>query len=172
MDPYVAGPGDLYVEEGYVVGGSFVVSDATLKNRLFSPADVLDRIVNANAPGWTDWVQFLVGDYEYQKAAFKIDMRGNGSQRIAMMSCNLTVDVPDTLNRGTAVIATAGEHLRIDFARPYHVLPEISAAVVSAPGPCYVKIISRDTNGFVATILSSADNSDATGTFSWNAAAY
>jgi hypothetical protein len=153
--------------------------NATLSAMICS-TDAMDQaafdefFARGNMPGYKPWRNFIPGDYEYKDAAFRVVMESANSDRGLLRSMQVSVDVPDVSDRGSATITagSASSGLFIAYARQFHVIPEIVvlarggvtnptvAELVGLPGLTGFTVRLRDTvtGAFVAGSLSWAAN--------------
>lgn len=125
------------------------------------------------APGFRNFRDFIPGDYDYRYAIFRAILESVGSDRPVVNRLEVSVDVPDVLDSGTATITDAGAGITVTFARTFHVAPEITLTLKGGTQIAIPKIIGSPTNTqFTAKLYDSATQAVVTGTFTWAAKAY
>lgn len=124
--------------------------------------------------GYTPFMEFRVGDYEYQKAIYKIELtRKNLNANTQLYDYAVHVDIPDTIDRGES--AVDGE-TKIYFNKHYYHAPEVNVTVVSGTEvimPTILDLDGEDDNGrYFTVILQNTAGESKAGRISWSARGY
>jgi hypothetical protein len=130
-----------------------------------------EMIENGHAPGYEKFKQFLAGDYDYQRAIFRAILESSSADRAVLQDLKLVVDVPDVHDTGTATISVAASGVTVNFARTFHVTPDVQLTLKGGTTVAIPRIESVSTTGFTAKLLDTAGN-PVTGTFTWAADGY
>lgn len=152
-----------------------VISDIKIGVNDITEDDFAAMLKSASAAGYDDFKPFMVGDYTYQKAIFKIALASVNSDRPQVASLNASVDVPDIFDRGSASLGNAdvANGLYVKFNRPFNTPPEVTMTLKSVTGgygiPTIIGPITKD--GFTFKILD-ASNTSIPGTIGWAAHGY
>jgi hypothetical protein len=153
--------------------GDFIISDIMLSSDNMDLAAFTDFMDYGNVPGYERWRDFIPGEYDYAEAMFRAVINSNNSDRGFLTGFQVTVDVPDLIDRGTAVVITAAIGIRVLFVRNFHIVPEMTLAIKGGVGmPGTPKITAVDLLGFNAIIEDASDFSLVTGSFTWAAHGY
>lgn len=153
---------------------NLVISDMMISTLPMTPKLFDEFMAYGNVPGYARWRDFIPGDYEYREAMFRAVLTSKNSDRGLLQTAQVTVDVPDLIDRGIATVVNAEVGVRVNFSRRFHIIPEITVATRGGHGDLTItpKIIgSPDLQGFTA-ILQDSNNNKVTGTFSWAAHGY
>lgn len=124
--------------------------------------------------GYTPFIEFKVGDYEYQAAIYRMVMtRNNLNANSLFYDYAVHVDIPDTFDRGES--AVNGE-TKIYFNKHYYHAPEVNVTVTGGTGILIPRIITlngKDDDGrYFSVILETADGESKAGRVSWSARGY
>lgn len=125
-------------------------------------------------PGYAPFVEFKVGDYEYQKAIYRMVMkRAQYNSMPAFYDYAVHVDIPDTIDSGTAKID--GE-TKVYFNKHYYTVPAVNVAVIGGNEVLIPKILAvdgEDGGGRYFTVsLSGTDGLLKSGLISWTSRGY
>ena len=118
---------------------------------------------------YDNFIRFLDGDYEYQKAKFRVIMSRKGSDTPILNALSLDVDLPDIFERGEETLIA--DWNTITLARNFTVTPEV---VVTQKGGATVgraEVRNITTSQFEVRLLNASDVA-ITGTISWVAHGY
>lgn len=148
---------------------------------LFSegPMDIDEFKDKSGVPsGYSPFVDFRVGDYEYREALYRFVMQKQDIDVNPLLSnLSVHVDIPDTEDRGTADVS--GEDTRIYYSKHFYNAPEVVATVIggTTSGGISIPIIlstdkSDDAGRYFEIELRSQDGTIASGKISWTARGY
>lgn len=124
--------------------------------------------------GYTSFIEFKVGDYEYQDAIYRMSItRTNLNSNALIYDYAVHVDIPDTFDRGEA--AVSGE-TNIYFNKHYYHAPEVNVTVTGGTEILIPRIITlngSDGNGrYFTVILENTSGVSKAGRISWSARGY
>lgn len=156
---------------------SHVISNAYVSGTLLTD-DSFRQLLTAQAPlGFGPFQQFVPGDYEYERAVFRISMNSTSGDRGIINRLQVDVDVPDMLDRGAQIItpamALAGPTW-VQFTRPFHIPPVPVVTIMSATEDCVARVIEESVTraGFMVQMLKTDGSGRTHGVVSWAAHSY
>jgi hypothetical protein len=141
-----------------------------------------EKLVN-QAPGFTQFIPFKVGEYDYERALVKIVVRSKADQSKPTIN-NLTVhvDIPDTDASGTVAIKSTelSEPKRVWFEdvsrhyyKHYYNPPEVNVLVIGGyAGEVLTPYITSITTTYFDVEIRNASGVRVAGTISWFAKGY
>jgi hypothetical protein len=88
--------------------------------------DFMDILESGHPPGYTNFRDFIQGDYTYQRALFRAILTSSNADRGYIDVLRVTVDVPDVFDRGTAQVSNAANGMTVYFSRQFRVAPEVT----------------------------------------------
>jgi len=150
-----------------------VISDMIVGNGDMFIEDFDEFIRYGGAPGYTKWRDFVPGDYEYQEALVRVVLESKNSDRGMLTGLQMSVDVPDLIDRGSATITNASTGITVNFAKTFHIVPEITLATKGGVDGTTLtpNLVSATKTGFVAK-MKDQTGAFATGSFTWAAHGY
>lgn len=131
-------------------------------------------VTNGAMPGYTNWRDFIPGDYEYTKALFRVIIESSTADRAQIQQLDVAVDVPDVNDRGTVTVTNATAGAVVEYNRLYHVIPDVT---LSAKGglthPTVPEfLVAPNLVGFTVRLRDTITGDYVTGTFTWSAHGY
>lgn len=128
--------------------------------------------------GYAPFVDFRVGDYEYKEALYRFTVEKKElSVNMALHDLVVHVDIPDTNDRGRAVIPA--EVTKVYYNKHYYTPPEVVASVVGGTEetgltiPFVLSTDKEDDKGrYFEILLKDANGRPAAGTVIWTAKGY
>lgn len=171
----------IAIAERMIVPAWMVIADITAKElaagQTYTHEDFLAAVEKTAMPGWSQWRNFMHGDYEYSKAMFRVVMDSISSDRAFLGECEVAVDVPDVIDRGSARVLEASAEIGVyvEFAREYHVIPEINLTARAGVGsnPVAAELMGAPTLlGFTARLRDTITGAAVAGTFTWSSIGY
>ena len=162
----------LSFAEQYRRHANGVVSDMLIATTEITAQDFLDIFEADHPPGYTNFRDFIQGDYTYQKALFRAILTSTNADRGYIDGLRVTVDVPDIFDRGTASVTNAATGVLVGFARQFRVSPEVTLTFKGGTTVSVPRILgSVSTAGFTA-VLENTSGTRVTGLISWVAQGY
>lgn len=127
-----------------------------------------------NPAQYNRFIEFKVGDYEYQDAIYKIELaRTNLNTKSVLYDYAVHVDIPDTFDRGEA--AVDGE-TNVYFNKHFYHAPEVNVSTTGGTEILIPRIIAldgEDDNGrYFTVILENSSGESKAGRISWSARGY
>ena len=149
-----------------------VISDMIVSSTEITEQDFIDILESGHPPGYTNFRDFIQGDYTYQRALFRAVITSNNADRGYIDGLRVTVDVPDVFDRGTAQVVNAANGVIVGFSRMFRVSPEVTLTFKGGTTVAVPRILgSVSTAGFTA-VLENTSGVRVTGAISWVAQGY
>jgi hypothetical protein len=149
-----------------------VISDMIVGSTEITEQDFAAIVEAGHPPGYTDFRDFIQGDYTYRRALFRAILNSRNSDRGYIDGLRVTVDVPDIFDRGTAQITDAVAGAVINFARSFRVPPEVTMTHKGGTAVAIPRLLGAvTTTGFTA-VLENSSGTRVAGSFTWIAQGY
>jgi hypothetical protein len=162
----------LALAEQYRRHANGVISDMIVGITEITEQDFAAIVEAGHPPGYTDFRDFIQGDYTYRRALFRAVLNSRNSDRGFIDALRVTVDVPDIFDRGTAQITDAAAGAVISFSRSFRVAPEVTMTHKGGTSVAIPRLLGAvTTTGFTAILENSSGNRVA-GSFTWIAQGY
>lgn len=152
-----------------------VISDMMLSQGDMSMPEFEDFMKYGNIPGYTKWRDFIPGDYEYREAMFRVVLESKNDDRGLLTNLQVSVDVPDLLDRGSRTITDANAGAYVPYTRTFHIIPEVTLATRggTSSNPVVPEFVSLPTiTGFTVRLRDTVTGQYVTGSFTWAAHGY
>lgn len=156
---------------------SHVISNVLASSQTLTDEKFRQLLTQESPAGFTPFQQFVPGDYEYERALYRVSMQSSSGDRGVINKLQVDVDVPDMMDRGRVTItpemAAAGPTW-VAFTRPFHVPPVPVTNLMSASEECVVRVLEGSVTraGFMV-FLQRTDNAQRTdGVLTWAAHSY
>lgn len=162
--------------DAWIHGPSGVLYDISMSSGPMTLDEFKDT---AGVPaGYSPFVDFRVGDYEYKEAMYRFIMQKKELGVTPLLyDVSVHVDIPDTEDRGTAVVNA--EVTRVYYNKHFYNPPEVVATSVSGTesGGISVPVVlstdkSDDAGGFFEVELQNMNGELVSGRISWTARGY
>lgn len=125
-----------------------VLSNILISEGTMSEDDFADAV--ATPPGYTPFVDFKVGEYEYEEALVRIILQNQVLQtQPSVTGVIMHVDIPDTDDRGTVVITSTDAPTRVYYNKFYYNPPEVACTLLggsTADGYVAPNILTTEGN--------------------------
>jgi hypothetical protein len=162
----------LSLAEQYRRRANGVISDMIVASTEITAQDFMDILESGHPPGYTNFRDFIQGDYTYQRALFRAILTSSNADRGYIDGLRVTVDVPDVFDRGTAQVVTAANGVAVVFIRQFRVAPEVTLTFKGGTTIAVPRILGAvSTSGFTA-VLENTSGTRVTGAISWVAQGY
>jgi hypothetical protein len=162
----------LALAEQYRRHANGVISDMIVGSTEITEQDFAAIVEAGHPPGYTDFRDFIQGDYTYRRALFRAILNSRNSDRAFIDALRVTVDVPDIFDRGTAQIADPAAGASIYFSRSFRVAPEVTMTHKGGTAVAIPRLLGAvTTTGFTA-VLENSSGTRVTGSFTWIAQGY
>ena len=149
-----------------------VISDMIVASTEITEQDFMDILESGHPPGYTNFRDFIQGDYTYQRALFRAILTSSNADRGYIDGLRVTVDVPDVFDRGTAQVVTAANGVTVVFTRQFRVAPEVTLTFKGGTTIAVPRVLgSVSITGFTA-VLENTSGTRVTGAISWAAQGY
>jgi Arc/MetJ family transcription regulator len=162
----------LAFAEQYRRHANGVISDMIVGSTEITEQDFAAIVEAGHPPGYTDFRDFIQGDYTYRRALFRAILKSRNSDRAFIDALRVTVDVPDIFDRGTAQITDPTAGASIYFSRSFRVAPEVTMTHKGGTAVAIPRLLGAvTTTGFTA-VLENSSGTRVTGSFTWIAQGY
>ena len=162
----------LALAEQYRRHANGVISDMIVGSTEITEQDFAAIVEAGHPPGYTDFRDFIQGDYTYRRALFRAILNSRNSDRAFIDALRVTVDVPDIFDRGTAQITDPAAGASIYFSRSFRVAPEVTMTHKGGSAVAIPRLLGAvTTTGFTA-VLENSSGTRVTGSFTWIAQGY
>jgi hypothetical protein len=162
----------LNLAEQYRRRANGVISDMIVASTEITEQDFMDILESGHPPGYTNFRDFIQGDYTYQRALFRAILTSSNADRGYIDGLRVTVDVPDVFDRGTAQVSNAANGVTVVFARQFRVSPEVTLTFKGGTTVAVPRILGAvSTTGFTS-VLENTSGTRVTGAISWVAQGY
>jgi hypothetical protein len=162
----------LALAEQYRRHANGVISDMLIASTEINEDDFAAIIEAGHPPGFTDFRDFIQGDYTYRRALFRGILSARNSDRGFIDALRVTVDVPDIFDRGTAQINDAVAGAAITFSRSFRVPPEVTMTHKGGTAVAIPRLIGAVTTTGFSAVLENSIGTRVTGSFTWIAQGY
>lgn len=165
-------PEALTIADQYRRRANGVISDMVISRLAITEQDFRDILDAGHPPGYSNFRDFISGDYTYQRALFRAILETDNADRGYINGLRVTVDVPDVFDRGTAQISDASAGIYVAFTRTFHIAPEVTlthkgGTVVATP-----RIVGSITKSGFTAVLETSAGTRVAGSFTWVAQGY
>lgn len=162
----------IHFAEQYRRKANGVVSDMIVASTTITEQDFMDIMDAGHPPGYTNFRDFIPGDYTYERALFRAILESQNTDRGFIDGLRVTVDVPDVFDRGSEQITNAATGVTVNFTRTFRIAPEVTITHKGGTVVAVPKLIgSVTTTGFTA-VLEDSTGTRVTGSFTWVAQGY
>jgi hypothetical protein len=149
-----------------------VISDMIVASTEITEQDFMEILESGHPPGYTNFRDFIQGDYTYQRALFRAILTSSNADRGYIDGLRVTVDVPDVFDRGTALVSNAANGVTVYFSRQFRVAPEVTLTFKGGTTVALPRILGAvSITGFTA-VLENTSGTRVTGAISWVAQGY
>lgn len=132
------------------------------------------------APGYTSFIEFKVGEYEYQEALVRVVLENQISQtQPSVSNVSMHVDIPDTDDRGTAEVTDTTAPTRVYYNKFYYNPPEVICTLIGGStaneyvAPAILETFGKDDTGrYFEVELRNTVGERVTGTIRWVSKGY
>lgn len=163
----------LRVVDAWRRAADMVISDIIIGTTDMTAEDFADFLAYGSSPAYTDWRDFVPGDYEYQEAMFRAVIESKNSDRGLLTGFEVAVDVPDLIDRGSATIVDANAGITIVFSRTFHLVPEITLSTKGGvSGTTLTPELVSATKTSCVVKMKNQNGVYSTGSFTWAAHGY
>lgn len=159
--------------EQYLRRGNAVISDMILSTFDLDMNTFQNVVDSGHAPGFANFKDFIPGDYEYNKAIFRVVLESMNSDRARLKEMTVAVDVPDVIDRGSATIVDPNTGVWVSFNRLFHVAPEVTMNHKGGTTVAIPKVLGDVTvDGYWAILQDPATGNRVIGMLTWTAHGY
>jgi hypothetical protein len=162
----------LALAEQYRRHANGVISDMLVASTEITEQDFAAIVEAGHPPGYTDFRDFIQGDYTYRRALFRAILNSRNSDRGYIDGLRVTVDVPDIFDRGTAQITDTVAGAVINFMRSFRVPPEVTMTHKGGTTVAIPRLLGAVTTSGFTAILENSTGTRVAGSFTWIAQGY
>lgn len=124
---------DIHISEAYIRASNAVIEAIELSQEIFTENDFIEAL--QKSPGYESFIDFNVGDYEYEQALMRIQIISNATQSQPLLyDVAARVDIDDTDDRGTIEITDKTGPTKVYYNKHYYTAPEVQATVIGGTG--------------------------------------
>ena len=161
---------DMLFSDSFKRGFDFSISNFGIKT---SDLTIDSFTESFNVPfGYSPFQEFLVGEYDYQKAIVRTTIISqDNTSNIGINKLDIHVDIPDTLDRGTAVIPASNTF--VPYHKTYYTKPEVQVNINGGvSGQVMVPHVTDITTAGFYIELRDLSNVLVSGQISWTSNGY
>ena len=160
--------------DGMKMPANGIYSDLMFEDGEWSMASMKTYMFKGKHVGYENFKTFIAGDYTYDKALFRTTISTETADRGLIEQWQLTVDVPDISDRGSAEVKDANFELTVNFNKTFHIAPEVVCTMRSGSSnePITVNISTITETYFKVSLINSLTGKTTTGRFIWSAQGY
>lgn len=167
----------LELMDCYIRACQGVISDICLSVNELSLEDF--KNITSAPPGYDRFVDFNVGEYEYEKALVRLFVEaGSAGSEPVVYDAVLNVDIDDTIDRGNIRITNITAPTKIYFNKKYYTKPEVTVTLQGGNTgdgivtPNIVAIENDDKGYYFSIELLGTDGNRKTGYITWSSVGY
>jgi hypothetical protein len=157
----------LLLAEQYRRHANGVISDMIISSSEITEEDFLNIVDNGHPPGYTNFRDFIQGDYTYQRALFRAILKSSNADRGYIDALRLTVDVPDIFDRGVAEVTNAAAGVSVQFYRTFRFTPQVTITHKGGTTTAIPRLLGTPSTTGFAAVLEDKTGARVTGSFSW-----
>ena len=162
----------LTLAEQYRRHANGVISDMIVASSEITEDDFAAIVASGHPPGYTDFRDFIQGDYAYRRALFRAILNSRNSDRGFIDALRVTVDVPDVFDRGTAQVTDPDAGMAITFSRSFRVPPEVTMTQRGGTALAIPRLLGAITTTGFSAVLENGSGMRVAGAFTWIAQGY
>ena len=137
---------DIHVLEAYVRASNAVIEAIQVSQDIFTADDFMEAL--QKSPGYESFIDFNVGDYEYEQALMRVQVISNATHSQPLLyDVAARVDIDDTDDRGSVEIADTTGPTKVYYNKHYYTAPEVQATVVGGTGTMSSVAFILNTDG-------------------------
>ena len=147
-----------------------VISDIEYLASEFDLLDFTAKFQTGTPAGFSNFVSFMEGDHDYQKAIFRAALRAEGGSSARLTKLATTVDVPDVFDGG--VVSVPPEGIEVSFGRQFNSIPEVNVSLKGGTGFAIPRVEGVITSSSFFVRVYDASNVAVAAIVSWKAQGY
>ena len=164
----------LVIRDTILQASNAILNNIFARHGEITKLEDFEKLVN-QAPGFTEFIPFKVGEYDYEEALVKIAVRSKMEQsKPSVNNLTMHVDIPDTDDRGTANIVNVSEVTRVLIHKHYYNPPEVNVVLLggNTGGGVLTPYITSVTTMYFEVEIRNSSLNRVTGSISWFAKGY
>lgn len=167
---------DLFsIRDTILQASNAILNNIFVRHGEITKLEDFESLVN-QAPGFTEFIDFKVGEYDYEEALVKLAVRSKMEQgKPTINNLTMHVDIPDTDDRGSETISGTTAATRVSFNKHYYNPPEVNVLVIGgydSDNGALTPYITSITTTYFDVEIRNAGGSRVTGIISWFAKGY
>ena len=157
-----------------VRGAQGVISDLLFEEGGWDLETMQTYMLKGKHVGYENFKPFVAGDYTYEKALFRSVFNATGADRAMLEQFQVTVDVPDLVDRGSAEVTDKNFDLTIEFNKAFHIAPEVTISMRSGVSgkPVIPEVVNVTEENFTMHLIDAFTGERTEGVFIWTAVGY
>ena len=170
---------NIGIYDTYLKACDGVLSDIIISDKAMSFQDFKNKL--NTPPSFNPFIEFKVGEYEYDEALVRIVMETNVKQTMpSITDAVMYIDIPDTDDRGEVVITDTSAATKVYFNKFYYNAPEVNVTLkggntgdgVLIPNIVTTEGVDAQGRYFEVELLDENWLSRKTGRISWTSKGY
>lgn len=151
-----------------------VLSDILFESGSWTVESMQEAMLRGKHVGYENFKPFVYGDYTYDKALFRVALDATSEDRAVLEQFQITVDVPDMVDRGSAEISDKNYDETIEFNKNFHVAPEVTVTIRAGVSgtPLTPEITETTEDHFKVHLINTLTGERSLGRFTWTAVGY
>lgn len=153
--------------DGDEESGALILYDVELENFVVEDGMVGGYLNDDTPLNYTPLRPLIPGEYEYKNAIVGVQMSLPPVEgRFGIIGSTLHIDVPDTIEKGTAVLGAAPSTIKLN--KKFYKETKVLCSLVEASEPCNIVVTESGLDGFTVALLSLTNSSVyVNGTIDW-----
>lgn len=147
-----------------------VITDLAFRSNPFAAAEFEVMFDSDSALGYEPFRYFVVGDQEFQKALYKVELDASQGFVPRITKMQVEIDVGDVFDKGTATTSATGS-VTVFFNRPFYKVDEV-IVTLKGSGELGTPRVTNITNLSFQLDLYNTANQRIAGSVSWSAKGY
>jgi hypothetical protein len=150
------------------------ISDILFEKGEWTLDSVRQAIAKGKHVGYENFKTFIYGDYVYQKALFRTTLDASGADRGVIEQCQIAVDVPDLVDRGSEELEDKNFDMKVYFNKNFHIAPEVNITIKAGTTDEVVvaNVVEITEEYFTMYLKNAVTGERTTGRFIWTATGY
>lgn len=151
-----------------------VVSDLLFENGEWTMDSLRNAMLKGKHVGYDNFRPFIYGDYTYDSALFRTVLEATSEDRAVLEQFQITVDVPDMVDRGSAEVEDKNFDLQVEFNKNFHIAPEVTITMRAGTSaePVVPEVVETTETYFKVHLINAITGEKTTGRFIWSAVGY
>lgn len=150
-----------------------VISDILVSDNALDATTFGALLTHGSPPGYSEFLNFLTGDYQYTDAVYKMKVTSLDTNRGVLETLTLDVDVEDIIEKGSSTITVASTGIAVTYSNTFHTNPpELVTAFKSGTAVAIPEVTTQSITGFTVKLWDPVATAYITGAVTWAAHGY